>query len=581
MCFGRAPQEGEHALVHDRRRFCDNVHWEPNEDYRWSEVENVAKRGSGQPKPSRASQDAPATPGESTGNDPLADQFRAMFAELKEHEDATPEFRRLIEQAEAVAEQGDLEGAFQIIQDVLGAQDDSFDEDALDEAVFDDEEDPLTVALELPAGKQQWRLQTAKDADSGKVVTAIVDEQDDLIQIESFEGQPSADQLRNFFLESIAEPVHGLPRKPAVLNVPTKALVGTLQKICGTVDVGCSQRKPTAEEKKHLQQLMKMLAVSESASAETADISELPQREETWLYGLFHPPLWIADQAAPRRGWFQLAADATAGLIVGTDVTEQQPTPEEMESFLRRAMSAPAVGDPRRPQQVLLDPADAGTLEKAPLESAGIAVGTLGKSEIFTELVGDLLARNGPTDGPLMEVDGVDAASLQRLYEACARVYESAPWQVTSGDQFLELSCSGWENTTWAACVTGQLGQEFGVSVYEDPDFVRNIMDTGEMDPKRMRCVIAHFQKAYEVIPADVWTIERHDWPVAGPDAYPLIVRYNPGPEVTRPSAEDLEILETAMTHLLRCLELPYGETMTVENPHPDQTQPLTLRWVS
>lgn len=471
-------------------------------------------------------------------------------------------------------------GAVAWIRDTLDdgtSHGDSGDDSFGDNSFFGD--DPLTVALDLPVGDDEWFLYTAQGGQDDMVVV-IRDSQQRVVAIDQYDQKPSVNHLRDFFIAAIAEPYEGPRRKPRCLYVPTKALLGALKKMCGTVGVECQQRKPSKQEREHVAKFATMLGQQSAAEEESVDIASLPQVEETWLYGLFHPPLWITDRATPRRGWIQLVLDATNGCVQATEVTDDRPSPIEMAHFAGRSMSHPAIGEPRRPQQLLVDPCESASIDPALLQTWRVLTGKLDDAEIFTEIVRDMLGRTGPMEGSLLESEGVDATTLARLYEACAQFYRAAPWRMIPGDALIDLTCAGWDNPTWTACVIGQMGQELGLSLFENPDEARRTMQTGEMNLGQMRCLVAHFDEAFNAIPGDVWNLERHDWALASPEAYPFIARFNPGGKPLRPSASDLQVLEIALNHLPRFLDLPRGETLTIRQPHPDQAEPVVIRWV-
>ncbi len=52
------------------------------------------------------------------------------------------------------------------------------------------------------------------------------------------------------------------------------------------------------------------------------------------------------------------------------------------------------------------------------------------------------------------------------------------------------------------------------------------------------------YSEAFEISLRDLDAAERQGWPVAGPEAYPLVLRINPGMAVRPPLAWELELLE-------------------------------------
>jgi hypothetical protein len=52
------------------------------------------------------------------------------------------------------------------------------------------------------------------------------------------------------------------------------------------------------------------------------------------------------------------------------------------------------------------------------------------------------------------------------------------------------------------------------------------------------------YSEAFEIAIRDLDAAEKHGWPVAGPEAYPMILRVNPGMAVRPPLAWELELTE-------------------------------------
>ncbi len=52
------------------------------------------------------------------------------------------------------------------------------------------------------------------------------------------------------------------------------------------------------------------------------------------------------------------------------------------------------------------------------------------------------------------------------------------------------------------------------------------------------------FGEAFEIPVRDLEAIEKHGWPVAGPEAFPLVIRINPGLATCPPLAWELELLD-------------------------------------
>jgi hypothetical protein len=93
----------------------------------------------------------------------------------------------------------------------------------------------------------------------------------------------------------------------------------------------------------------------------------------------------------------------------------------------------------------------------------------------------------------------------------------------------------------------GQSGVQQGVAVYEDLTALQEMMTGGgseEENSRKMSALSLMFSEAFEIPVRDLVAAERHGWPVAGPEAYPLVIRINPGFAMRPPLVWELELLE-------------------------------------
>jgi hypothetical protein len=201
------------------------------------------------------------------------------------------------------------------------------------------------------------------------------------------------------------------------------------------------------------------------------ELTDLPLCDQTWLYGVFLPPMFIHDGPSPRRAYVQLVCDTEEGFLLHNEVSESEPSREAMARSLATAMMSPLMGDPRRPKQVILDPtmlAGFGCIGEdcdpflRRLEE--IFPGTtcqVGAEQVkthFDDVVGDLLASQGPTEEAMLHVDGVSEELLADFYRVVANFYRAKPWKMVGGDQLFDVTCRSWTRPTRTACVIGQLG---------------------------------------------------------------------------------------------------------------------------
>jgi hypothetical protein len=455
------------------------------------------------------------------------------------------------------------------------------------EIVRDDEtgevdRDPLGFVIKLKPTHEQWMLVVSK---VGEAFTAIVLTTDmGLVQLESFASQPKAADLRALLLRAITNPIMGERRKPETLTVATKAILTALRRDCGTFDIKLEQQKLPAEMNRVIKPLMegylRQTQQAEGNDLESVEgVESLPICEETWLFAVFQPPMWINDRPTPWRPWMYLVQRASDGVILKTDSLDKMPTVESAVNVLRQAMSTPLIDSPRRPNQISCDPElpiPAQELEVAlGFKDTVVDVGERELQKFFDEVIDNMLAFNSPVEGSLIHQEEVDEHFLAAFYDEASRFYKTAPWKMVAGDRLFEIRCDAWRNPVWGGCVIGQLGQELGLALYDSPDLARDFMNS--QDASLMNALMIHFGEAFDTIPQDLWHLERNAWKVADSEAYPFISRVQNGDKLVCPSAGDMTALYETMRHATRFLDHPPSDPLAAKTADGDT---VIFRWL-
>lgn len=101
-----------------------------------------------------------------------------------------------------------------------------------------------------------------------------------------------------------------------------------------------------------------------------------------------------------------------------------------------------------------------------------------------------------------------------------------------------------------------------------------------EENLRGMSALSLMFSEAFEIPVRDLNAVEKNGWPVAGPEAYPLVLRINPGRAVRPPLAWELELLEGCLRAIA---EFVMQKDTTLSKAVPVASDELTLRlaWVA
>ncbi|MGB7346265.1 MAG: hypothetical protein WBD20_18750 [Pirellulaceae bacterium] len=452
-----------------------------------------------------------------------------------------------------------------------------------------DSHNAIEFVLELDPTVPQWYLVIKKMNDA--FLTLFLSDAG-VVLFEPLSQRPKTKELRELLLLAITSPMQGEPSKPHAILVPTKADFNALNKYAATLGIECRQEKLSSELAELVEPMLKAAARDLSRQSDpdvpapqAADIDDLPTCDETWLLSVFQPPMWIHDRATPWRPWMQILVRASDGVILKTESDEQKPTAARISETIRSTMADPLIDSPRRPIELHIDPKSLQSsdgritpnewLESDQIGGAEPVVGDDKLTDFFNEIIASMLSHQGPTDKALIEQEDVDADSLLRLYDTASRYYRSAPWKMVSGDALFDIRCQAWDTPAWTGCVLGQLGQELGLALYDQPADARRFMETE--DASLLNGVVIHFAEMFEAIPVDMWYLERHSWPVANTEAYPFITRIRHGRDIMCPSASDLDALCEIMKHTSRFLDHPRDQPLRVDGAKGEK---IEFQWV-
>lgn len=170
------------------------------------------------------------------------------------------------------------------------------------------------------------------------------------------------------------------------------------------------------------------------------------------------------------------------------------------------------------------------------------------------------------------------------FYRAAARFYRQAPWRSVGGDEPIEVRCEPLEGGPRFAIVLGMKGKVKGVWLCDDWQTCV-LVERGRYEAvaEHLRYTALHFGDRTEISPDDLEKAERLGFEVAGPEAYPVVLRKERGEDFRSPDAGELEILEA-------CLGVIPDFLIRAEDRQPDvyeytfrgmtATMTLDLSWV-
>lgn len=188
-------------------------------------------------------------------------------------------------------------------------------------------------------------------------------------------------------------------------------------------------------------------------------LAQLPSVDEVWFITTVQLRMWISpEDAPPSRPYAIFIVDLDHGLIMALDLTETEPTPEQVRDSLFKAMSKPAkvTGPARRPKAIgVADPylgeALTGLIGEARLE---MTIYEMQTPEEFNEIVREmeLQLHHGKPE-------------LAAGFFAAAYFYRAAPRVHLTNNQMLAVRHPAEPDYRYVV-VMGNGGVEYGLATY-------------------------------------------------------------------------------------------------------------------
>lgn len=411
-----------------------------------------------------------------------------------------------------------------------------------------------------------------------------------VVNLDLAEEEPTAAEMWDYLLSTMLRPKHGEPRRPQTVQVRPD-LAGKWRSKLTQVRVECL---PCSESDK-IDSLIEAAApalermveeLGETRPGEFAgEMADLPQEVgEVWQADVRKLPAWTANEGDPQRPWVALVTNRSEDLVLAHDLRMDPPGAHWLWENLSKAMLRPAAGPPHRPGIVEVNSPEFGEALRSELEAAGIRCVVRDELDHLDFVLKDMAEHLG---GPkplaaLVDVPGMTLEQVGGLFSAAADFYRRAPWRDVPGDTPIRVECDKFQSGPWYAVVMGQRGMTLGLALYEDLESLRQLLsgdDSEEESSRRMSGLSLMYGEAFEIPVADLDAAEKHGWPVAAPEAYPEVIRVNPGRAIRPALPWELELLEGCLRAIPEFLAAKTGaQAHTVATAKGNLT--LRLCWL-
>ena len=374
---------------------------------------------------------------------------------------------------------------------------------------------------------------------------------------------PTDAEIWDVILTAIAKPEWGDPERPGVLRVRTKTRLKRLKNRMEKLEIRGEQVSRLEWYNEALPTIE--ATIRRSAGSYTPDESvntaDLPiVIEEIWQLDVTHMPMWIQGEGEMIRPYLLLLVSSGEGTILTQNILEQAPDEQDLHAILLEGMQHPAAGSPRRPARVHFRQAEwFDTLESF-----------LNEYEVTAELTEELdfwdflvskLPKELPHDAhssPQCTMPGMTPEQLEQFYTVSRMYYLAKPWKKVHGSQVFKVTTKDLESQPWFGIVMGQSGMELGIALYENQDELTRLLggSVSEEDVRHGHSALGlTFDEAFTLAAEDINAIEKHGWPIANPEAYPYVMRIQPGPTLRGALNWELALLEGSMTGVVRMID--------------------------
>ena len=419
------------------------------------------------------------------------------------------------------------------------------------------------VLSRLPQrGHETWELDlrtvpSGDDTSTRWMLIALNATEAQVLNFDFFDDRPKDGEVWSFLIAALRTPQDGEPRRPAAVCVARKTWFRSWRSKLEDIGIEC-RLGDSLDQIDHwyetaMPQLEKAQQLAEEpspADAEWSELAALPQRQgEFWQAEVQRLPVWIQVAGEPRRPWVGLVVDTASDAILATEIAMDEPVDDWLLKSVWQALCSPAVGEARRPAIIHVASDRQREILAARLEPLGVQCVRKSGLKQLRQVIGELAAQLGGQQQPkaLIHSPGVTMAQVGSFFEAAAHFYRARPWRDIPGDGVIRVACERFDSGPWYAVVMGQSGIEQGLALYEDAQLLRTLL-TGQLSDdesgRRTSAISVTYGEAFEIAPEDLDAVEELGWPTAGPEAYPCVLRVNPGMALRTPLKWELELLE-------------------------------------
>jgi len=233
--------------------------------------------------------------------------------------------------------------------------------------------------------------------------------------------------------------------------------------------------------------------------------------------------------------------------VLSNERIRGEPTPEQLWEYLLRTMFHPGPRDSMRPSRVELADSDCYDFLQPKLSELGVGCSLVDELPELQEFCQAMASSfTAPEKCALADGARVTREQMESFYYAAAYYFEQAPWKHVPGEIPIEIRCRGLGLGTTYGIVLGRTGVTMGLALYRRWDDVVATL-RGLRSCEEISGFSVFFDEIAVMAPADLHLVECNGWPICTPEAYPVVLRFEPGRQPQSPDSKELDYVETCL----------------------------------
>ena len=383
------------------------------------------------------------------------------------------------------------------------------------------DEDGHSLELEI-----DW---DGEESPTNWLMSLINDATSEAVHIEPGEFPLNVDSILCELCRGMTNPNTGRPRRPKTIRIHDAALCERLTEPLQRIGINVE----VAEEIPELIQFLRSQRFdAEATPFPLDDILEVLENErKIWEIDWRTVETWIPDPETnePVQPWMVLVGAPESGMIRAQQLSMTPPTENMIARVLDEAILNPMQGDVARPTVLIVRQLS----HRLELESRAKSIGcdvVVGDCQLVDHVHQSLQENNvgnAPKFGALIHQPDMKPEIIGDFFRASAAYYKSRIYTRVRAELTVEISCPELMPVTFTAVTMGQMGQEIGIMLFDNPKTVLSMFRSNETDSEKNARKISGIGYSIDrrdlLHPADVAAAEQFGWPVPSSETWPSV----------------------------------------------------------